>query len=313
MYLKIEDKSTMITDIIIPLTASSLFATIKGMRYTKKQFEAEYPNDDACLEAVFQNRFGDLKFCPRCAAETTFYRVKKRQCYACQWCSYQLFPLAGTIFRKTTTPLKDWFYAVYLFSVSKNGVSAKELERHLGVTYKTAWRMCKQIRLLMAQEAEKLSGEVEVDETYIGGRHKRRFGNSKKQVVFGMVERNGQARARQVKSSGSRVLLPEIRQNLLIGTKILSDEYAPYKAVTDMGLQYSHTTVNHSKLEYVRGTAHTNTIEGFWSQLKRSIEGTYHAVSPKYLQTYLDEFVFHYNFRDVAVCPVLLERAAKLS
>ena len=122
------------------------------MRYTKKQFEAEYPNDDACLDAVFQDRFGDLKYCPKCAAETKFYRVKKRQCYACMHCGYQLFPLADTIFRKTTTPLKDWFYAIYLFSVSKNGVSAKELERHLGVTYKIAWRMCREIRKLMAEE-----------------------------------------------------------------------------------------------------------------------------------------------------------------
>src|SRR5690606_29188382 len=122
---------------INPLTNKYLLATILPMRYTKKQFEAEYPDDDACLDAVFKNRFGDLRFCPSCGAETNFYRVKKRQCYACQWCAYQLHPLAETIFRKSRTSLKDWFYAIYLFSVSKNGVSAKELERHLGVTYKT--------------------------------------------------------------------------------------------------------------------------------------------------------------------------------
>lgn len=212
------------------------------MRYTKKQFEAEYPDDDACLEAVFLNRFGDLEYCPKCAAKTTFYRVQKRQCYACQWCSYQLFPLADTIFRKTTTSLKDWFYAIYLFSVSKNGVSAKELERHLGVSYKTAWRMCKQIRLLMQQETEQLSGEVEVDETYIGGKHKQRYGDSKKQVVFGMVERNGRAKAKRVKSSGSRVLLPEIEEGVLLKTQIYSDEYKPYRQLPGRG--YSHITVN---------------------------------------------------------------------
>lgn len=176
------------------------------MRYTKKQFEAEYPDEDACLEAVFQNRFGDLKFCPSCAAETSLYRVKKRQCYACQWCGYQLHPLADTIFRKTTTPLKDWFYAIYLFSNSKNGVSAKELERHLGVTYKTAWRMCKQIRLLMQQETEALTGEVEVDETYMGGRKRGSKSLQDKQPVFGIVERNGRAKAKHIKSSGSRVI-----------------------------------------------------------------------------------------------------------
>lgn len=283
------------------------------MRYTKKQFEAEYPDDDACLESVFQERFGDLKYCPKCAAETKFYRVKKRQCYACMHCSYQLFPLADTIFRKTTTPLKDWYYAIYLFSVSKNGVSAKELERHLGVTYKTAWRMCREIRKLMADEvADKLGGGsevVEVDETYIGGRRKLAQKYNNKSVVFGMVERNGSAKIQHVKSSGARVLVPAIKLGVLPNTNINSDEWKSYQKLPEHG--YSHTTVNHSRLEYVRGTAHTNTIEGFWSQLKRSIDGTYHAVSPKYLQAYLDEFAFRYNLRDVAVCPVLLERAAK--
>lgn len=282
------------------------------MRYTKKQFEAEYPDDDTCLESVFQERFGDLKYCPKCAAETKFYRVKKRQCYACMHCSYQLFPLSDTIFRKTTTPLKDWFYAIYLFSVAKNGVSAKELERHLGVTYKTAWRMCREIRKLMDEEMGMLGGDgtpVEIDETYIGGKHPKKLGYSKKQTVFGMVERNGMARAKQVKSSGVRVLLPEITGSIAPNAHIHSDEWRAYKKLPEYG--YSHTTVNHSKLEYVRGIAYTNTIEGFWSQLKRSIDGTYHAVSPKYLQLYLNEFTFRYNFRDVAVCPVLLERASR--
>lgn len=282
------------------------------MRYTKKDFEAEYPNDDACLEAVFQNRFGDLKACPSCGVvDAKFYRVKKRQCYACEWCGYQLHPLANTIFRKTTTPLKDWFYAIYLFSVAKNGVSAKEIERHLGVTYKTAWRMCKQIRLLMAEDAVELSGEVEVDETYIGGKHSRKYGHEKKSVVFGMVERDGSARAVQVKSSGVRALLPEIQKSLRPATQIYSDQWPAYKTLQKRG--YPHATVNHSRLEYVRENVHTNTIEGFWGQLKRSIDGTYHCVSPKYLQLYVNEFVFRYNFRGVAVGPVLLERAARLS
>lgn len=291
------------------LTNKYLFARIKGMRYTYKDFKKEYPNDDACLEAIFQDRFGHVKFCPSCGAETTFYRVKKRQCYACQWCSYQLFPLAKTIFRKTTTPLTDWFYAIYLVSVAKNGVSAKELERHLGVTYKTAWRMLKQIRTLMQQELEQLEGEVEVDETYIGGRRKLAHKFDNKSIVFGMVERGGQAKAKHVKSSGARVLLPEIGSAITAKAQIYSDEWGSYKRLKKMG--YSHTTVSHSALEYVRENAHTNTIEGFWSQLKRSIGGTHHAVSPKYLQSYVNQFVFLYNFRGVAAGPVLLELASK--
>lgn len=290
-------------------TNKYISAMLKDMKYTKKQFDAEYPDDDACLEAVFQDRFGQVKFCPGCSAETTFYRVKKRQCYACQWCGHQLFPLANTIFRKTTTPLRDWFYAIYQFSVHKNGVSAKTIERELGVTYKTAWRMCKQIRLLMRQNSFQLTGDIESDETYIGGRRKMNQKFDNKSIVFGMVERGGLAKAKHVRSSGARVLLREISADIEQASHIYTDEYGAYRRLSKLG--YSHTTVNHSKLEYVRGTAHTNTIEGFWSQMKRSLDGTYHAVSPKYLQSYVDEFVLRYNCRGVAVGPVLLERALK--
>jgi len=224
-------------------------------------------------------------------------------------CGNQISPLADTIFHKSKTPLKGWFYAMYLFSVSKNGVSAKELERHLGVTYKTAWRIAKHVRMLMQQGDNQLTGIVEIDETYIGGKHPRKLGYSKKETVFGMVERKGRVRASQVRSSGARVLLPAISQSIHTDANVYSDEYGAYKTLTKIG--YSHTTVNHSKLEYVRDTVHTNTIEGFWGQLKRSLDGTYYMVSPKYLQSYVDEFVFRYNLRDVSVYPALLEQAVK--
>lgn len=281
-----------------------------NMRYTKAQFDKDFPTDDACLQAVFENRFGDLDHCPKCAVvEPKFYKVNGRKCYACKDCGYQLHPLAQTIFHKSSTPLKSWFYAIYLFSVSKNGVSASELERHLGVANKTALRMAHQIRKLMADGGDPLTGEIEIDETYIGGTRKMAQKYNNKSVVFGMVERNGQAKSYHVKSNGSRVLLPVIVRDVAPNSHIHSDEYGVYKTLDRKG--YTHTTVNHSKLEYVRGNAHTNTIEGYWSQLKRSIDGTYHSVSPKYLQRYLDEFSFRYNFRDVAVYPVLLELAAK--
>jgi transposase-like protein len=278
------------------------------MRYTKKQFEAEYPNDDVCLEAVFQNRFGDLKYCPQCAAETKFYRVKKRQCYACMHCGYQLHPLADTIFRKTTTPLKDWFYAIYLFSVSKNGVSAKELERHLGVTYKTAWRMAKQIRLLMEQEGALLTGTVEADETYIGGVEKGGRSVRNKKPVLGVVEKGGEARARVSDVASMNRAKSFLKATTAAGIELHTDESRIYAWTNG---EYDHKHVNHSRKQYADGRVHTNTIEGFWSQMKRSIDGTYHCVSPKYLQHYVNEFVFRYNLRDVAVGPVLLELAAK--
>lgn len=287
-----------------------LFAIIDtDMRYSAKQFHTDFPNDDACLDTIFQNRYGDIECCPSCGViDATFHRVTGRKCYACAHCSYQLHPLAQTIFHKSSTPLTDWFYAIYLFSVSKNGVAAKELERHLDVTYKTAHRMARQIRSLMSEDGT-IGGfgtPVEIDETYIGGKHKRSLGRSKKNAVFGAVERDGEVRAKHVKSTGARVLLPEVASTIEIGTEIHSDEWRAYKTLPMRG--YTHTTVNHSKLEYVRGDAYTNTIEGFWSQLKRSIDGTHHAVSPKYLQLYVDEFAFRYNLRGAVVYPALLER-----
>lgn len=313
---KIATKSTHKTEVLFVLTTSKIFAKlISEMRYTKKQFDTDFPNDDACLDRVFEERYGWVKQCPNpeCYRDTTFYRVSGRKCYACQWCGYQLHPLAQTIFHKSSTSLKDWFYAIYLFSVAKNGVSAKELERHLGVTYKTAHRMARQIRLLMAEGGDMLSGEVELDETYIGGRRNMRNKFSNKSAVFGVVERGGEIRAKHVKSTGARVLIPEINATVQKGSKIHSDEWGAYRTLQHRG--YSHTTVNHSTLEYVRGTAHTNTIEGFWSQLKRSLDGTYHAVSPKYLQLYVNEFVYRYNRRgqDATVYPDLVERASKLA
>ncbi len=164
----------------------------REMRYTIKQFQADFPNDDVCLDTVFENRYSHVKDCPKCGVvNTKFYRVKGRKCYACMHCGYQLHPLTHTIFHKSETPLTSWFYTIYLFSVSKNGVSAKEIERHLGVTYKTAHRMARQIRKLMADGGDPLTGEVEIDETYIGGRRKLAHKFDNKSVVFGMVERNG--------------------------------------------------------------------------------------------------------------------------
>lgn len=299
------------TNILInALTSKYIFARIKGMRYTLKDFKTEYPDDQACLLAVLENRYGNT--CPRCGViGVKFHPITGRKGFVCSECDRHIYPLADTIFRKSETSLWNWFYAIYLFSVAKNGVSAKELERHLGVTYKTAWRMCKQIRLLMEQEADFLTGEVEVDETYIGGTRKLAQKYHNKSIVFGMVERNGSAKIKHVKSTGVRVLVPEITSQVDLKAQIYSDEHRSYTRLNKSG--YSHTTVNHSALEYVRGSAHTNTIEGFWSQLKRSLDGTYHAVSPKYLQSYLNEFTFRYNYRAMPVCPVLLERAAKLS
>jgi len=302
------NNSTSITDNTLPLTASILRLILKPMRYTLKQFKEEYPDDNSCLKAVLDNRYGNT--CPKCGVVgTKFYKITGRKAFACLHCRQHIYPLAETIFRKSETSLWNWFYAIYQISNHKNGFSAKTLERELGVTYKTAWRMCKQIRILMVQEGLQLAEVVETDETYIGGRKIGGKSFQDKEAVFGMVERDGLVKAEHVRSTGARVLMPKLRDSIAVGTTVYSDQAQVYKTLKRQG--FIHQSVNHSNSEYVRGSVHTNTIEGFWGQLKRSIDGTYHVVSPKYLQSYVNEFAFRYNFRSLPVAPILLELAWK--
>jgi len=281
------------------------------MRYTIKTFNEKFPDDDSCLNYLFQQAYGDMTACPKCGVSyPSYYRVKNRKCFECKDCGNQIHPLANTIFHKSSTPLSSWFYIIYLFSVAKNGVSAKEVERHLGVTYKCAWRIAKQVRELMNQETGRLTGIVETDETYIGGRKRGKdITFQDKEIVFGMVERGGRVKASHVPTAGARVLLPRLQESIADGTTIYSDQARVYSTLKRLG--YLHDSVNHSIGEYGRGVVHTNTIEGFWGQLKRSIDGTYHCVSPKYLQSYVNEFVYRYNYRDQPVFPVLIASAAR--
>lgn len=275
--------------------------------YTRAQFDQTYPNSDVCLDHLFQARYGRLAACPGCGVvKPRYYRIKKRKCYECKDCSYQLSPTADTIFHKSSTSLKDWFYIIYLFSQAKNGVSAMEIQRHLGVTYKCAWRIGKQIRLLMAQDDNRLDGIVEGDETYVGGKRPRDEGRGHKTPVLGLVERGGAVRAQVTTTASTKTAQRFIEATLSPTARLHTDESPIYHHVAQ---RWPHETINHSRGEYARGLVTTNTIEGFWSQLKRSLHGTYHAVSPKYLQGYVDYFAFHYTYRSVPVYPLLMERA----
>ena len=287
------------------------------VKFTIRQFNERYPTEDACLGEIFANRYGALKKCPACKKDTNFYKVKGRKCYACQWCSHQLHPLAGTIFHKSETPLKSWFYAIFLFANSRNGVSAMELQRQIGVTYKTAWRMAKQIRKLFGKpkKGKRLSKTVEVDETYYGARKpgKRGRGAAGKTPIIGLVQRQGKIVAQVIKGHKTADIIPIVRQNVRKGSKVMTDELSSYSLLGLLG--YKHKRVHHASKQYVQGQVHTNTIEGFWSQLKRSLTGTYHAVSPKYLQTYVDEFSYRYNLRHSLSSQFypMISRAARLA
>jgi transposase len=268
---------------------------------TVREFFQQFPDDETCLNHLFETRFGQGHECPSCKRSAKWYRVKKEPAYSCQWCGHHLHPMAGTIFHDSRTSLQDWFYAIYLFTTSRHGVPAKELQRQLGVTYKTAWRMGHKIREHMAavDGDPPLSGQVEADGTYIGGVNKgagRGRGLDNKAVLFGMVKRGGHLMTKVVEEADRDTLMREIGHNVRRGSTVHTDEYKGYRGLEGRG--YKHETVNHSEGEYATEDGRgTNTIEGCFSRLKNSIRGTHVHVSPKHLQKYAGEFEFRYNRR----------------
>lgn len=266
---------------------------------TMQQFQKQFPTEDICLDHLMRTRWGDRFPCINCDREAHYYRVKSRRCYECEHCGYQAYPTAGTPFESTRTPLTTWFMVMFLFCSTRNGVSAKEVQRITGVTYKTAWRMCHKIREYMGyvDGDHTLGGPggqpVEIDKAFIGGKDK--MGHDDKAIVFGMVERDGDVITRQIPDRTT----PRINKNLALHVHRDATIYSDTAwAFRDLGFQgYNHKTVNHSKKEWVRGDVHTNTIEGFWAAVKRGISGTYVWVSKKHLQKYLWEFEFRHNLR----------------
>ena len=297
------------------------------LRYTFQQFEQDFPTDDACLEQIKEQRFpGGVAKCAKCAKPRKHYRVKGRTAYACESCGNHIYPLAGTIFEKSSTALRIWFHAMYLMGSTRCGISAKQIQRETGVTYKTAWRMFTQIRKLMHDGDLTLGGGnsdgVEVDEAYFGGRRKGEAGRllrgnkGRNTTVMGVVERKGRivAKVKQELTMGAANAL--VREFVLPRTMIFTDEAIIYTAYEKLeGMGYQHRRVNHRQKIYVAGDVHTNTIEGFWSLVKRGIGGVYHSVSAKYLQGYLDEYSFRYNRRDCGnlIFPALLNRVGEMA
>lgn len=271
------------------------------------EFMAEFPDDATCLEWLWRQRFspdGEHAYCPKCERERVFrkYAMSNRNTsWTCTGCGHHMHPTAGTIFHKSATSLHLWFYAMYLMSSTRGGISAKQLERELGVTYKCAWRIANLIRnqLMTQGDEEPLQGVVEADETFIGGKprlsDKRPRGEKSrdKAIVLGMVERGGRVRAEVIPFSGAGDIRPRVLGTVKAGATLYSDGYQVYQTMPI----YEHAWVDHKAKEYARGEVHTQTIEGFWSTMKRGIDGVYHCVSRKWLQSYVDEYAFRYNHR----------------
>jgi transposase-like protein len=280
-----------------------------SQRYSVKQFRGEFPDDETCLEWLKDRLYPDGIHCPKCDRVTKHHRVMSRKSYSCQNCGHHVHPTAGTIFHKSSTPLTTWFHAIYLMSQTRCGISAMELMRQTGVTYKTAWRMLNQIRRLLEDDEGPIGGEgatVEMDETYVGGRRPEHRGGKKgrpklpedgghKTPVFGVVERGGRIKASVVPNARTKTLIPLAREYVLPKTMVYTDEWTPYLNLPKVG--YYHSRVNHRQKVYVSGDVHTNSIEGFFSLVKNGIRGTYHSVGRRHLQSYLDEFTFRYNHR----------------
>lgn len=266
-------------------------------KFTISDFLNRYSTSDKCLEEIKNLRFPEGITCTACKKITNHYKITGRLQYACASCGRHIAPLSGTIFEKTSTPLTSWFYAMFLMINTRAGISAKQLQRELGVTYKTAWRIGRQIRTLMADDIKFEDGVVEIDETFVGGkpRMKERWDTKTKEVIMGMVQRDGKAYLRHIENTGKWALLEQIQAHVSPKVRVITDQYSGYVGLKKYG--YKHQSVNHRVTYVTKKDVYTQNIENIWSHLKRGIYGVYRHVSKKYLQAYADEFAFRYNNR----------------
>ena len=292
---------------------------------TTTKFFRQFPDDEICLTHLFDVRFGQGFACPSCGRPSKWFRIKAERAYSCQWCGHHLHPTVGTPFEQTRTPLQFWFYAIHLFTTTRHGVSAKELERQLGVTYKTAWRMGQLIRQHIADvDGDSPIGGpdtyVEIDETLIGGVKKgsHNRGSAAKTVLIGAMERGRDVVTAVVPNRCKVTLQRFVENNVATGGVVHTDEFTSYRGLGAAG--YRHATVNHGADEYaysdyrLAATVSVNAIEGLWRYLKCSIAGTHISVSPKYLGRYAKDFEFRFNRRNDAASmfPALISMFAPL-
>lgn len=270
-------------------------------KFTVKDFQRRFPTEESCLEFIKSQRWPEGIFCENCGKVTGHSFTESRKCYTCHHCGLHVHPTADTIFHKSSTPLTTWFYVAYLMAQTRGGISAKQIERETGVTYKTAWRMCKQIRQALEEGGSMFGGSdkpVEVDESYFGPKSeegKRGRGSERKVPVIGIVERGGRIHTEVIPDAKKATLQPVIEETVQPGTTVNTDEWQGYNGLERAG--YSHRVINHSDEVFVMGDTHTQTIDGFWGNFKNGVKGVHHHISNKYLHLYLAEHGFRYSHR----------------
>ncbi len=255
-----------------------------------------FPTDDKCRELLVRLRWPEGPQCPRCKAVAVELETEK-QLFFCKDCAYQFSVTTGTVFNDSHLPLVKWFSATLLLCEAKKGISACQIQRTLGMSYKTAWYLCHRIRAAMKEADTMLDGTVEVDETYVGGKPRKGMPRREKDVVIGIRQRGGQLRLIHAADIKAKTVREILGNNLSEDVEvIITDESAVYPFALNEKQRAKHKTICHKK-EYVSGLVHTNTVESSFSLLKRGIMGTWHNISAKHLLAYLNEMVFRFNRR----------------